>query len=44
MFQKRMDSHIANVYHYLDYLGTSDCEHLRDILKKTAHYMEENKE
>lgn len=44
MFQKRMDSHIANVYHYLDYLGPSDCAHLRDILVKTAHYMEENKE
>ena len=44
MFQKRMDSHMANVYHYLDYLGTSDCAHLRDILVKTAHYMEENKE
>lgn len=43
MFQKRMDSHMANVYSYLDYLGTSDCAHLRDILKKTAHYMEENK-
>lgn len=43
MFQKRMDSHIANVYSYLDYLGTSDCAHLRDILVKTAHYMEENK-
>ena len=44
MFQKRMDTHMANVYSYLDYLGTSDCAHLRDILKKTAHYMEENKE
>lgn len=44
IFQKRMDSHTANVYSYLDYLGTSDCAHLRDILKKTVHYMEENKE
>lgn len=44
MFQKRMDSHIANVYSYLDYLGPSDCAHLKDILVKTAHYMEENKE
>ena len=35
---------MANVYSYLDYLGTSDCAHLRDILKKTAYYMEENKE
>ena len=33
----------TGVYHYLDYLGTSDCAHLRDILVKTAHYMEENK-
>ena len=24
MFQKRMDSHMANVYSYLDYLGPSD--------------------
>lgn len=44
IFQKRMDSHTANVYSYLDYLGDSDCAHLRDILKKTVHYMEENKE
>ena len=44
MFQKRMDSHMANVYSYLDYLGPSDCAHLRDILVKTAQYMEENKE
>ena len=43
MFQKRMDTHVENVYHFLDYLGSEDCAHLRDILKKTAHYMEENK-
>ena len=43
MFQNRMDMHVKNVYDYLDYLGESDCAHLRDILKKTAHYMEENK-
>lgn len=43
MFQKRMDTHVENVYHYLDYLGESDCAHLRDILIKTNKYMEENK-
>lgn len=43
MFQNRMDMHVKNVYDYLDYLGESDCAHLRDILKKTARYMEENK-
>ena len=43
MFQNRMDTHVENVYHFLDYLGSEDCAHLRDILKKTAHYMEENK-
>ena len=43
MFQKRMDTHVENVYHFLDYLGSEDCAHLRDILKKTTHYMEENK-
>ena len=41
---RRTDSHMANVYSYLDYLGPSDCAHLRDILVKTAQYMEENKE
>ena len=25
MFQERMDTHVENVYHYLDYLGESDC-------------------
>ncbi|WP_417406500.1 MarR family winged helix-turn-helix transcriptional regulator [Holdemanella biformis] len=43
MFQKRMDTHVENVYRFLDYLGSEDCAHLRDILKKTARYMEENK-
>lgn len=43
MFQERMDTHVENVYHYLDYLGESDCVHLRDILIKTNKYMEENK-
>lgn len=43
MFQKRMDTHVENLYHFLDYLGSEDCAHLRDILKKTARYMEENK-
>ena len=43
MFQERMDTHVENVYHYLDYLGESDCAHLRDILIKTNKYMEENK-
>ena len=42
MFQEHMEVHVKNVYDYLDYLGESDCAHLRDILKKTAHYMEEN--
>lgn len=44
MFQERMDVHVKNVYDYLDYLGESDCAHLRDILVKTTKYMEENKE
>ena len=44
MFQKHMEVHVKNVYDYLDYLGDSDCAHLRDILKKTAHYMEDHKE
>ena len=44
MFQERMDVHVKNVYDYLDYLGESDCAHLRDILVKTSKYMEENKE
>ena len=35
---------MVNVYLYLDYFGRSDCVNLRDILKKTAQYMEENKE
>ena len=43
MFQKRMDTHVENVYDYLNYLGESDCIHLRDILIKTTKYMEENK-
>lgn len=43
MFQKRMDTHVENVYHFLDYLGSEDCAHLRDILIKTTRYMEENK-
>ena len=43
MFQKRMDTHVENVYDYLNYLGESDCIHLRDILIKTNKYMEENK-
>lgn len=43
MFQNRMDMHVKNVYDYLDYLGESDCAHLRDILIKTTKYMEENK-
>ena len=43
MFQKRMDVHVENVYNYLNYLGESDCAHLRDILIKTTKYMEENK-
>ena len=43
MFQKRMDTHVENVYDYLNYLGESDCAHLRDILIKTTKYMEENK-
>ena len=44
MFQERMDVHVKNVHDYLDYLGDSDCAHLRDILIKTTKYMEENKE
>ena len=44
MFQERMDVHVKNVYDYLDYLGSDDCAHLRDILIKTTKYMEENKE
>lgn len=44
MFQERMDVHVKNVYDYLNYLGESDCAHLRDILVKTTKYMEENKE
>ena len=43
MFQKHVDTHVENIYHFLDYLGLDDCIHLRDILKKTARYMEENK-
>ena len=43
MFQKRMDTHVENVYQFLDYLGSEDCAHLRDILIKTTRYMEENK-
>ena len=43
MFQKHVDTHVENIYHFLDYLGLDDCVHLRDILKKTARYMEENK-
>lgn len=42
MFQERMDVHVKNVYHYLDYLGSDNCEHLRDILIKTMKYMEGN--
>ena len=44
MFQERMDVHVKNVYDYLDYLGESDCAHLRDILVKTTKYMEDHKE
>ena len=44
MFQERMDVHVKNVHDYLDYIGDSDCAHLRDILIKTTKYMEENKE
>lgn len=44
MFQERMDVHVKNVYDYLDYLGESDCAHLRDILVKTTKYMEDYKE
>lgn len=44
MFQERMDVHVKNVYDYLDYLGDSDCAHLRDILIKTTKYMEDHKE
>ena len=44
MFQEHMEVHVKNVYNYLDYLGDYDCAHLRDILKKTAHYMEDHKE
>ena len=44
MFQERMDVHVKNVYDYLDYLGDSDCAHLRDILVKTTKYMEDHKE
>ena len=43
IFQKHVDTHVENIYHFLDYLGLDDCIHLRDILKKTARYMEENK-
>ena len=43
MFQGHMEVHVKNVYDYLDYLGESDCAHLRDILIKTTKYMEENK-
>ena len=43
MFQEHMEVHVENVYDYLDYLGESDCAHLRDILIKTTKYMEENK-
>ena len=43
IFKKRMDTHVENVYHFLDYLGSEDCAHLRDILIKTTRYMEENK-
>ena len=44
MFQERMDVHVKNVYNYLDYLGSDDCAHLRDILVKTTKYMEDHKE
>ena len=44
MFQERMDVHVKNVYDYLDYLGSDDCAHLRDILVKTTKYMEDHKE
>lgn len=44
MFQEHMEVHVKNVYDYLDYLGSDDCAHLRDILVKTTKYMEENKE
>ena len=43
MFQERMDVHVKNVYDYLDYLGSDDCAHLRDILVKTTKYMEDHK-
>lgn len=44
MFQEHMEVHVKNVYDYLDYLGSDDCAHLRDILVKTTKYMEEIKE
>ena len=42
-FQEKMAVHTQKVLEYLDYLGTEDCEHLRDILMKTQRFMEENK-
>ena len=44
MFQEHMEEHVKNVYDYLDYLGSDDCAHLRDILVKTTKYMEDHKE
>ena len=44
MFQEHMEVHVKNVYNYLDYLGSDDCAHLRDILVKTTKYMEDHKE
>ena len=42
-FDDKTKIHNQKIDEYLTYLGDEDCEHLRDILKKTKAFMEENK-